>query len=190
MKNKTRCSWIPLDDPLYVAYHDIEWGVPVYDDTKLFEFIILESAQAGLSWKTILHRREGYRKAFKNFDPQKVARFTSKQVERLLHNSEIIRNRKKIEGAIQNAKAFLSIQKEFKTFSSYMWSFVNNKPLIHSFSHHDQYPQYIEIAEKLSKDLKKRGFTFFGPTITYAHMQAVGMVNDHTKNCFRKKAVI
>ncbi len=187
MKEKPRCSWVPLDDPLYVAYHDTEWGTPVYDDQTLFEFIVLESAQAGLSWKTILHRREGYRNAFKQFNPHKIARFTETDIKRLMSNSDIIRNKKKIEATIRNAQAFIQIQKEFGTFSSYMWSFVGNTPLEHSFSHHKDYPQYIDEAVKLSNDLKKRGFSFFGPTITYAHMQAVGMVNDHTTTCFRKK---
>ncbi len=186
MKEILRCSWVPLDDPLYVAYHDTEWGTPVYDDQTLFEFIVLESAQAGLSWKTILHKREGYRKAFKHFDPYKVAQFKEADIKRLMNNSDIIRNRRKIEATIQNAHAFIQIQKEFGTFSSYMWSFVNNTPLKHSFSDHTQYPQYIDEAVKLSDNLKKRGFSFFGPTITYAHMQAIGMVNDHTTTCFRK----
>ena len=187
MKEVIRCSWVPLDDPLYVAYHDIEWGTPVYDDQTLFEYIVLESAQAGLSWKTILHKREGYRKAFKNFDPHKVSRYTSNDVTRLMKDASIVRNKRKIEATIQNARVFIQIQKECGAFSSYMWSFVHNTSINHSFSHHQQYPQYIDEAVHLSDDLKKRGFSFFGPTITYAHMQAVGMVNDHTTTCFRKK---
>jgi len=168
-----------------VEYHDLEWGVPVHNDQKLFEFIVLESAQAGLSWETILNRREEYRKAFKNFNPVKVAKMTSEDVEKLLQNSGIIRNRLKIEATITNAQAFLKVQKEFGSFSVYMWNWVGNKPVKNSWKKHEQFPVYTDIAEAFAKDMKRRGFKFFGPTICYAHMQAVGMVNDHTQECFR-----
>jgi DNA-3-methyladenine glycosylase I len=172
-----------------VKYHDEEWGVPVYDDQKLFEFITLEGAQAGLTWETILNRREHYRKAFKNFDPKKVAKLNDTDVEKLMHNPGIIRNRLKIKSTITNAQNFLKIQKEFGTFSNYMWSFVKGKPIQNKWGSFSDIPAQTEIAENLSKDMKKRGFKFFGPTICYAHMQAVGMVNDHTTNCFRYNEV-
>jgi DNA-3-methyladenine glycosylase I len=170
---------------MYEVYHDTEWGVPVYDDQKLFEFIVLESAQAGLSWAIILKKREGYRKAFAKFNPKKVAKFGAREVARLMQNSDIVRNRLKIEATIANAKAFLEIQKEFGSFAVYMWGFVGNKPIVHAMSSLKEYPKYIPEAEVFAKDLKKRGFRFFGPTVAYAHMQAVGMVNDHMKQCFR-----
>ncbi len=178
-----------MNNPLYVKYHDEEWAVPVYDDQKLFEFITLEGAQAGLTWETILNRRENYRKAFKNFDPKKVAKLGDADVEKLMQNSGIIRNRLKIKSTITNAQAFLKIQKEFGTFSKYMWSFVKGKPIQNIWKAFNQIPAETEVAQRLSKDMKKRGFKFFGPTICYAHMQAVGMVNDHTTNCFRYKEV-
>lgn len=187
MKEKRRCSWVPLDNPLYVAYHDTEWGVPVYNDTTLFEFLVLESAQAGLSWLTILKKRENYRKAFKNFDPRRVAKFTPKDVDHLLQNPGIIRNRAKILAAIHNAQRFLEIQKEFGSFSKYMWGFVQNKPIHHTIKNIQAYPTKIHEAELWSADLKKRGFSFLGPTICYAHMQAVGMVQDHSVECFKYK---
>lgn len=182
---KQRCSWVPDDDELYTKYHDEEWGVPVYDDHVLLEFLILEGAQAGLSWRTILARREGYRKAFANFDPKRVARFTSADVERLKQDAGIIRNRLKIESAINNAQRFLEIQKEFGSFSAYQWQFVGGAPRQNNWADDSQLPAVTLEAEAFSKDLKKRGFTFVGPTITYAHMQAVGLVNDHTISCFR-----
>lgn len=188
MKIKKRCTW-PHDDQKMIAYHDSEWGVPVYNDRKIFEFLVLESAQAGLSWRTILHRRSGYKKAFANFDPKKVSRFTPKDVARLCKNKEIIRNKLKIEATINNAKIFLEVQKEFKTFSNYMWGFVNKKPIDGKRRVLKDIPAITQEAEIFSKDLKSRGFKFMGPTIVYAHMQAVGMVNDHTINCFRYKEI-
>lgn len=182
--NKKRCEWVG-NDPLYIAYHDKEWGVPVYDDKKLFEFLILEGAQAGLSWITILKRREGYRKAFANFNSQEVAKFNDSQIAELLQNSDIIRNKLKIRSAVNNAQQFLEVQKEFGSFSNYQWQFVGNKPIQNKWAKNDQIPAVTERAEQLSKDLKRRGFSFVGPTIIYAHMQAVGMVNDHTIDCFR-----
>lgn len=186
---KTRCPWVPPTKDFYIEYHDTEWGVPLYDDQKIFEFLTLESAQAGLSWETILKKRDAYRKAFKDFDPKKVARFTPKTVEKLLQNEGIIRNRAKIQAAINNAKRFLEIQKEFGSFSTYMWSFVENKPIEHKLKTLKDYPAVIEEAEIFAKDLKKRGFKFLGPTTVYAHMQASGMVNDHSVDCFRRKEV-
>ncbi len=187
MKEKRRCPWVPNTNPLYIAYHDTEWGVPVYDDVVLFEFLVLESAQAGLSWLTVLKKREEYRKAFKNFNPRVVARFTDKDIERLLQNPGIIRNRAKIVAAINNAQRFLEIQKEFGSFSNYMWGFVKNVPIHHHIKTKKDYPTTIREAEVWAADLKKRGFRFFGPTICYAHMQAVGMVHDHSVDCFRYK---
>lgn len=184
-KQKVRCSWCPEDDPLYVAYHDTEWGVPVHDDTKLFEFIVLESAQAGLSWRTILHRRDGYRKAFKNFDYKKVAKMTDTDVERLMKDTGIIRNRAKILATIKNAKALIEVQKEYGSFSNYMWGFSKGKIIKNTWKEGSKVPETTPLAIEISKDLKKRGFGFLGPRIWYAHMQAVGMVNDHAKNCFR-----
>ncbi|TAK15156.1 MAG: DNA-3-methyladenine glycosylase I [Nitrosarchaeum sp.] len=183
---KTRCIW--AKDDLNIEYHDNEWGIPQHDDAKLFEFLILEGAQAGLSWSTILKRREGYRKAFSNFDPIKVSKYTSKHVEKLLDNQEIIRNRLKIHSAINNAKHFLKIQKEFGSFDKYVWSFVNHKPIINNFKKLSDLPASTRISEKMSKDLRNREFNFVGPTICYAFMQAVGMVNDHTVDCFTKKS--
>jgi DNA-3-methyladenine glycosylase I len=186
---RTRCPWVNLDDPIMRTYHDEEWGTPLHDDRKLFEFIVLEGAQAGLSWSTILNRREGYRRAFAGFDPRKVATFDGKKVERLLQDSSIIRNRKKIESAVGNAKAFLAIQKEFGSFDSYMWSFVNGKPIKNKWKALRQIPVSTPLAKRMSDDLIKRGFRFVGPTIVYSHMQAVGMVNDHLVSCFRHSEV-
>lgn len=185
-KEKHRCTW-PGTDPLYIHYHDTEWGVPVYDDRKLFEFLILEGAQAGLSWITILRRRENYRKAFDQFDPKKVAKYNAAKINSLLKNDGIIRNRLKIESAVKNAKAFLKIQKEFGSFSDYQWQFVNGRPLQNKRGGKNKVPATTEISDAFSKDLKKRGFSFVGSTIIYAHMQAVGMVNDHLEKCFRYK---
>jgi len=186
VKVKQRCWW-PGDDPLYQQYHDEEWGVPVRDDRKLFEFLILEGAQAGLSWITVLRKRAAYRKAFADFDYHKVARFDDKKVEQLLQNEGIIRNRLKIRSAIKNAQAFIEVQKEFGSFSNYLWSFVGHKPMQNARKEKGDVPAVTPEAEKLSRDLKKRGFTFVGPTIIYAHMQATGMVNDHLTDCFRYK---
>jgi DNA-3-methyladenine glycosylase I len=184
-----RCAWVPAGDELYAQYHDEEWGVPVYDDQKLFEFLILESAQAGLSWITILRKRENYRRLFAGFDPKKVARFTPARVERLMQDAGIIRNRAKIEAAISNARCFLEVQKEHGSFSAYMWAFVGGKPIQNQRASFRDLPPKTETAEIMAKDLKKRGFKFLGPTVLYAHMQATGMVNDHTTDCFRYHAV-
>ena len=177
-----RCNWAK-DEP-NITYHDKEWGRPQHDDTKLFEFLILEGAQAGLSWITILKRRDGYRKAFSDFDALKVSKYTQKRVEKLLQDESIIRNKLKVNSAINNAKAFLKVQVEFGSFDEYLWGFVNHKPIKNKFKKLSDIPASTEISEKLSKDLKKRGFSFVGPTICYALMQAIGMVNDHTTQCF------
>lgn len=182
---KKRCAWCDINDPLYVTYHDEEWAVPVHDDQKLFEFIVLESAQAGLSWRTILHKREGYRKAFKGFDPKKVARMTEKDIGRLIDDASIVRNRLKIAATIHNAKQFLQIQKEFGSFSQYFWKWTEGKTIDSKLSTISSVPTTTPRAVDMAKDLKKRGFKFLGPTVWYAHMQAVGMVNDHTTDCFR-----
>lgn len=184
-----RCDWAGEVNELYIKYHDNEWGVPVTDDRTLFEFITLEGAQAGLSWLTILKKKEGYRKAFKNFDPKKVAKMTKKDVERLMNDESIVRNRLKIESTISNAKAFLEVQKEFGSFAKYMWGWVDGKPIQNSWKKMHDVPAETDLTRRMSKDLKKRGFRFVGPTIWYAHMQAVGMVNDHTTDCFRYKEV-
>lgn len=186
MAEKIRCSWCG-NDPLYVAYHDTEWGVPVTDDQTLFEFLTLEAAQAGLSWITVLKKREHYRKAFSQFQVEKVARFTEKKVESLLNNPGIIRNQLKIRAAINNAQRFREVQQEFGSFKNYSWQFIGNKPIINKFKSHQQIPANSEISDALSRDLKKRGFKFVGSTIIYAHMQACGMVNDHVVDCFRYK---
>ena len=187
---KCRCPWLDTTKPDYVIYHDEEWGVPLYDDTKLFEFITLESAQAGLSWYTILKKRQGYKKAFANFDVKKVAEFTSDDIERLMLNKEIVRNRLKIAATVNNAKCFIGIQKEFGSFSNYQWQFVGNKPLVSHVNNIEDYPAITEQSTAFAKDLKKRGFKFLGPTTVYAHMQACGMVNDHSNDCFRKEEII
>jgi len=185
-----RCPWLDTTKADYVKYHDEEWGVPVYDDHKLFEYLTLESAQAGLSWYTILKRREGYRQAFANFDVQKVAKFTRDDFERLILDSGIIRNKLKINATINNAQRFIEIQQEFGSFSDYMWTFVQNKTLVSNILNHDDYPATTAVSDKLSKDLKKRGFKFIGSTICYAHMQACGMVNDHSVDCYRRNEII
>lgn len=179
---KKRCVWAKNEPN--VSYHDNEWGNPQHDDKKLFEFMILEGAQAGLSWVTILNRREGYRKAFSDFDANKVAKYTQKHVEKLLCDESIIRNKLKINSAINNAKQFLKIQDEFGSFDKYLWGFVNYTPIINKFKSSSDLPASTSLSEKLSLDLKKRGFNFVGPTICYAFMQAIGMVNDHTTGCF------
>lgn len=185
---KQRCSW-PSDDKLMIKYHDKEWGVPLHNDRKLFEFLILEGFQAGLSWRTILHKRENFRKAFDKFDYNKVAKYDRRKIDSLLKDAGIVRNRLKIEGAIQNAKAFLQVRKEFGTFDKYIWSFVNEKPIQNKFHSLKEIPARTELSDKISDDLKKRGFKFVGSTIVYAHMQATGMVNDHMVNCYRYKEV-
>ncbi|QIB66288.1 DNA-3-methyladenine glycosylase I [Kineobactrum salinum] len=179
-----RCSWCGTD-PLYVTYHDQEWGVPVRDDKTLFEFLLLEGAQAGLAWITVLRKREGYRELFADFDAAKVARFSDKRLERILLDPRIIRNRLKVFGARKNARAFLEIQAKFGSFADYIWRFVDGKPLQNSWSSMAQVPATTALSDTISKDLKKRGFTFVGSTIIYAHMQATGMVNDHMTSCFR-----
>ncbi len=178
-----RCEWATEEPNL--SYHDKEWGKPEHNDPKLFEFLILEGAQAGLSWVTILKRREGYRKAFSNFDVKKIAKYNLKQITKLLKDESIIRNRLKINSTVNNAKQFLKVQQEFETFDKYIWSFVNNKPIKNKFKKLSDLPASTLVSEKMSKDLKKRGFNFVGPTICYAFMQAIGMVNDHTSGCFR-----
>jgi DNA-3-methyladenine glycosylase I len=179
-----RCAWVG-SDPLYLEYHDREWGVPVHDDRLLFEFLILEGAQAGLSWRTILRKREGYRAAFSGFDPVQVARFDATKVAELLADPGIVRNRLKVESAVTNARAFLQVREEFGSFADYMWRFVNNRPIQNGWKSIDEIPTSTPVSDTMSRDLKKRGFRFVGTTICYAHMQAVGMVNDHTKDCFR-----
>lgn len=180
--SNTRCSWCHGDE-LYTRYHDEEWGVPCHDDRKLFEFLILEGAQAGLSWITILKRREGYQQAFHQFDVQQVARMDDQDVIRLMQDSSIIRNRLKIQSTIKNAQAFIKVQAEFGSFSQYLWSFVENKPLINHWQRMDEVPATTDISDRMSRDLKKRGFSFVGSTICYAYMQAMGLVNDHLVTC-------
>ncbi|MDC9526666.1 DNA-3-methyladenine glycosylase I [Pseudoalteromonas sp. Angola-30] len=189
-QNKCRCAWLDATKPDYVKYHDEEWGVPLYDDTKLFEFITLESAQAGLSWYTILKKRAGYKKAFANFNVQKVANFTADDIERLMQDESIVRNRLKIAATVNNAQRFIEIQKEFGSFSNYQWRFVGNKPIISDLNSVEDTPAITEESKAFAKDLKKRGFKFLGPTTVYAHMQACGMVNDHSNDCFRKEEII
>lgn len=183
-----RCTWAG-DDPIYQSYHDKEWGVPVHNDKKLFEFLILEGAQAGLSWITVLKKRPAFRKAFDGFDYNKVAEYGEDKVRELLANADIIRNRLKINSAVQNAQAFLKVRQEFGTFNKYIWEFVKHKPIQNKWPSLKAMPAKTELAEILSKDLKKRGFNFVGPVIVYSHMQATGMVNDHTVDCFRHKEI-
>jgi DNA-3-methyladenine glycosylase I len=182
-----RCAWAGSE--LSIFYHDHEWGTPVHDDQKLFEFLILEGAQAGLSWETILNKREHYRLVFDQFDPLKVANYGSEKIEELLADTGIIRNRRKIESAIQNARVFLEIQKEFGSFDTYLWNFVQGSPIVHQYHSLSELPAKTEISESISKDLKKRGMNFVGPTIMYAFMQAVGLVNDHVTGCFRHSMI-
>ena len=189
-QKKCRCPWLDTTKPDYVLYHDLEWGVPVSDDQTLFEFITLESAQAGLSWYTILKKRSGYKNAFANFNVNKVALFTADDVERLMLDKTIVRNRLKITATINNAQRFLKIQKEFGSFSAYQWQFVNNTPIVSNFNNTEDYPAITEASTAFAKDLKKRGFKFLGPTTVYAYMQACGMVNDHSNDCFRKEEII
>ena len=186
--NVTRCAW-PGQDPLMIEYHDREWGSPTHDDRTHFEFLVLEAAQAGLSWKTVLYKREGYRKAFAEFDPAKVARFDKRKVERLMLDASIIRNRQKIDAAIKNARLFLAVQDEFGSFDKYCWQFVGGKPLAHRRRGTGDIPATSPESDAFSKDLKTRGFSFVGSTVIYAHMQAVGMVNDHVVTCFRHREV-
>ncbi len=185
-KDLPRCGWCGTD-PLYVRYHDEEWGVPVHSDRKMFEFLVLESAQAGLSWITVLRKRAEYKKVFANFDYTKVAKFTNRDVERLLKNPGIIRNRQKIVAAINNAKRFLEVRKEFGTFCAYLWNFVEGVPINGQRASMKHIPATTQLSETISKDLKRRGFQFMGPTIVYAHLQATGLVNDHIVSCWRYK---
>ena len=185
----TRCPWVDADDSLMRDYHDREWGVPVHDDAKHFEFLVLEGAQAGLNWAIILNKREGYRRAFSEFDPNKVARYTEKRIQKLVLDPGIIRNRQKIGSAVRNARAFLSIQEEFGSFDSYSWCFVGGQPKVNRWKASNQIPATSPESDAFSKDLKQRGFGFVGSTIIYAHMQAVGMVNDHLVDCFRYREV-
>ncbi len=185
---KNRCTWCG-DDPLYIKYHDQEWGVPVKDDDKLFEFLILETFQAGLSWITVLRKRENFRKAFDNFDYKKIAQYSEEKKEKLLQDKGIIRNRLKIKATICNAISFMEVQKEFGSFSNYIWSFTNHKVVKNAWKKHTDAPASTPLSEAISKDLKKRGFKFVGATVIYAHLQATGMVNDHIVDCFRYKQV-
>jgi DNA-3-methyladenine glycosylase I len=185
----TRCPWVDLSKPDYVAYHDEEWGVPVHDDRLIFEFLTLESAQAGLSWYTILRKREAYRAAFANFEPAEVARFTRRTIASLLRNPGIVRNRQKVEAAVNNARRFLETQKEFGSFDAYVWRFVGGKPIVSRLRTVRDYPATTAVSDALAKDLKRRGYKFLGSTTIYAHMQATGLVNDHALGCFRRADV-
>ena len=187
MGEKTRCKWAAGGNEIYLDYHDREWGVPQHDDRVLFEFLILEGAQAGLSWSTILNKREGYRKAFSGFDPEKVARYDKARINKFLQDPAIVRNRLKVESAVINARAFLDVQEEFGSFDAYIWRFTGGTPIQNSWKAVKQVPASTKESDEMSKDLKSRGFKFVGTTIMYAHMQATGMVNDHTVNCFRWK---
>jgi DNA-3-methyladenine glycosylase I len=186
----TRCFWANTDDPLYLAYHDLEWGVPVHDDRLLFEFIILEGTQAGLSWYTILRKRPNYHLAFNGFDPQIISQYDEQKVSELLANPGIIRNRLKINATIRNAQALIKIQQEFGSFDFYIWQFTGGNPIVNSWTYGREIPAETEISRQLSKDLLQRGFRFVGPTICYSLMQAVGMVNDHTTDCFRYTEIL
>lgn len=190
MKEKIRCPWVDIKKPDYKDYHDREWGVPVYDDRIIFEFLTLESAQAGLSWYTVLRKRENYRRAFANFEARKVARFSAEKIEKLLEDPGIIRNRMKVTSAVNNAKLFLEVVKEFGSFSQYIWNFVDNKPIVNILRTISDYRATSPESDKLSTDLKKRGFKFLGSTVCYAHMQATGLVNDHSIDCFRRNEIV
>jgi DNA-3-methyladenine glycosylase I len=189
-KELIRCPWPVADDPLYIAYHDREWGVPVRRDRKIFEFLVLEAFQAGLSWRTILYRREGFRRAFADFDYGQVATFTKRDEARLMQDTGIIRNRAKIAASINNAQRFIEVRDEFGSFSKYMWSWVGGRPLVNHIRTKADYQATSEEGDAWAKDLKQRGFKFLGPTVIYAHMQAVGMVNDHTVDCFRYRELL
>lgn len=185
---KQRCAWCG-DDPLYIAYHDTEWGVPVYDDQTLFEFLLLETFQAGLSWITILRKRENFREAFDGFDYKKIAQYNQNKIDSLLTNSGIIRNKLKVKSAVSNAQSFMKVQEEFGSFSTYIWGFVDGKPIQNELKSLKNAPANTPLSDTISKDLKKRGFKFVGSTVVYAHMQATGMVNDHVTSCFRHKEI-
>jgi DNA-3-methyladenine glycosylase I len=184
-----RCEWAPLDQPQYLAYHDEEWGVPVHDDTRLFEMLTLEGAQAGLSWSTILNKREGYRRAFGWFDAAKVARFSPAKIERLLTDPGIVRNRLKVESTVNNARAVLEVQDQLGSLDAYVWTFVEGEPIVNGFRSLDELPAETDESRGMSKDMKRRGFRFVGPTVCYAFMQACGLVNDHVASCFRYREV-
>ena len=188
MSGPARCNWC-LGDELYLDYHDREWGAPLYDDRKLFEFLVLEGAQAGLSWITVLKKRAAYRRAFDDFDYMQVAEYDERKVKSLLANPGIIRNELKIRSAIRNARAFIRVREEFGSFDNYIWDFVDGKPIQNAWKHVSQIPAETPLSNKISRDLKQRGFNFVGPTIIYAHMQATGMVNDHTTDCFRYREI-
>lgn len=190
MNGLIRCDWGSLDDPLYRDYHDGEWGVPVHDDKRIFEYLILEGFQAGLSWSTVLKKRENFRKAFDGFDPEAVAGYDSKKIKDILSDPGLIRNRLKVESAVNNAKAFLRVQKEFGSFDKYIWGFVDYKPIINKWRSAKEIPSTSSVSDRLSRDLVLRGFRFVGSTICYAHMQATGMVNDHVMSCFRYTEII
>ncbi|TKB44821.1 DNA-3-methyladenine glycosylase I [Thalassotalea mangrovi] len=192
MKNNNlkRCPWLDQSKPDYVKYHDDEWGVPVHDDQKMFEYLTLESAQAGLSWYTVLKKRENYRQLFDNFDVQKVASYDEDKIQALLQNPGIIRNQLKIRAAVNNAQRFIEIQKEFGSFCEFLWGFVNHRTIVNDLTSLDDYPAQTEVSDRISKELKKRGFKFVGSTIVYAHMQACGMVNDHSIDCYKRNQII
>jgi len=187
MKDKIRCGWVPSNKPTYIKYHDKEWGVPVHDDYKLFEFLILEGAQAGLSWETVLNKQENYKEAFDNFDFEKIAKYNESKITQLLTNEGIIRNKLKVRSAVKNAQVFIQIRKEFGSFDKYLWKFVDNKPLINKTDNLVDIPAKTDLSDKISKDLKSRGMNFVGSTIVYAFMQATGVVNDHQTCCFRSQ---
>jgi DNA-3-methyladenine glycosylase I len=189
MSQPIRCEWAPLDQPRYLAYHDEEWGVPVHDDVRLFEMLTLEGAQAGLSWSTILNKREGYRRAFAGFDPARVARFTPTKIELLLVDPDIVRNRLKVESAVHNARAVLDVQREQGSLDAFLWSFVSGAPIVNGWRSLGEIPAETAESRAMSKELKRRGFRFVGPTICYAFMQACGLVNDHVVSCFRHRDV-
>ena len=190
LASNDRCPWVDLTKPDYVAYHDHEWGVPVHEDRIIFEFLVLEGAQAGLSWYTVLRKRKAYKRAFADFDVEKVARYGKRQLDRLMQNDEIIRNQQKLAAAIINAKCFLAVQEEFGSFDSYIWRFVDGRPRVNKLKTLKEYPATTGESDALSKDLKQRGFKFVGSTICYAHMQATGMVNDHVVSCSRRQEII
>jgi len=189
-KSLIRCPWVDLSKPDYIEYHDLEWGVPLHDDQMLFEFLVLESAQAGLSWYTVLKKRGNYRKAFNGFDPEKVANYNDKRIEKLLSNAGIIRNRLKIQSTITNAQKFLDIVEEYGSFDAYVWRFVDGTPILNRLKSLDDYPATSKASDAFSQDLKQRGFKFVGPTICYAFMQATGLVNDHSLDCYRRQEIL
>ncbi len=189
-KSLIRCPWVDLSKPDYIKYHDQEWGMPIHNDQKLFEFLVLESAQAGLSWYTVLKKRENYRKAFNGFDPEKVANYNDNRIEKLLGNAGIIRNRLKIQSTITNAQKFLDIVEEYGSFDAYVWRFVDGNPVLNRLKSLDDYPATSKVSDAFSKDLKQRGFKFVGATICYAFMQATGMVNDHSLDCYRRQEIL